>query len=75
MNDIDHLQKAEKKATMKIIRAKLWERKSIEIDQKLFRNNKLFGAYGTEVVLDMTKLIKEYMNEQEQVCHLVLVMC
>ena len=73
MNDIDHLQKAEKKATMKIIRAKLWERKSIEIDQNLFRNNKLFGAYGKEVVLDMTKLIKEYMNEQ--VCHLVLVMC
>ena len=38
---------------MKIIRAKLWERKSIEIDQNLFRNNKLFGAYGKEVVLDM----------------------
>ena len=73
INDIDYLQKAEKKAQMKIIRDKLWERKSIEIDQKLFRNNKLFGAYGREVVLDMTKLIKEYMIEQVQNGHVLVI--
>ena len=36
-------------------------------------HNKLFGAYGTEVVLDMTKLIKEYMIEQVQNGHVLVI--
>ena len=68
MNDIDHWQKAEVKAKMEINKDKVWEKKSIEFNQELFRNDMLFGAYGTEIVLNMTKLIKDYMIEQ--VCYM-----
>ena len=54
---------------MEINRDKLWERKSIEIGQELYRNDMLFGGYGTEVVFNMTRLIKEYMIEQ--VCNVI----
>ena len=64
MNDIRYLRDSEKKAKMEIIRDNAWERKSIEIGQEQYRNDMLAGAYGSGVVVNMTKLIKEYMIEQ-----------
>ena len=64
INDIDYLQNPAKKFKRKIYRDKMWEKKSIEVGQKLYRQNALFGGYGTEVVLNMTQLIKGYMIEQ-----------
>ena len=64
MNDIDYLLNPNKKARMEIRKDKLWEKNSIEINQEEFRNDMLFGAYGADVVLNMTKLIREYMIEQ-----------
>ena len=69
INDIQYLQNSERKAKRKINRDKLWERKSIEFGQELYRNDMLFGGYGIEVVIDMTRLIKEYMIEQ--VCNVI----
>ena len=44
----------------------LWTvfKEPIEISQEQFRSDMLFGAYGKDVVLNMTKLIREYMLEQ-----------
>ena len=64
MNDIDYSQNPDKKAKMEIRKDILWEKNSIEISQEQFRNDMLFGAYGTEIVLNMTKLIRDYMIEQ-----------
>ena len=69
MNEIDYSQNPDKKAKMEIRRDILWEKNSIEISQEQFRNNMLLGAYGKDVVLNMTKLIREYMIEQ--VCTLL----
>ena len=55
---------SERKAQMEIIKDKLWEKKNIEVGQEEYRNDMLFGAYGIQVVLNMTRLIKEYMIEQ-----------
>ena len=64
INDIKYLQDSERKAQMEIIKDKLWEKKNIEVGQEEYRNDMLFGAYGIQVVLNMTRLIKEYMIEQ-----------
>ena len=45
LNDIKYLQDSEQKTKMEINRDKLWERKSIEIGQELYRNDMLPSSY------------------------------
>ena len=44
--------------------SEIWNRQNIQANREHYRRDILTGAYGIEVVRNMTKLIKEYMIEQ-----------
>ena len=72
MNGIEYFMDAKQIVTKTT--TKSWNRKHIEIGQERYRNNVLVGGYGTEVVVNMTRLIKKYMHEHVStfklpVCH------
>ena len=48
-------------------KAQIWSRENIEATQEQYRKDMTSG-YGTEVVRNMTRLIKEHMIEQVFIC-------
>ena len=44
--------------------AEIWDRQNIELTREHIRKDIMTGAYGIEVVRNMTRLIKEHMIEQ-----------
>ena len=48
-------------------KAQIWSRENIEAIQEQYRKDMTSG-YGTEVVRNMTRLIKEHMIEQVFIC-------
>ena len=73
LNDMAYLKDAKQKAQIGKIGAKLWEKKNIEIGQENYRNHTLVGGYSIEVVVNMTRLIKEYMLEHVSMYLLTLI--